>query len=245
MKSNTDLRPRATAPTSHIRYFIGILIFIILMFTFGDRLLSTSSDDSVQVQGHTSASEGKKFAFLGPESTERSKLGDHSTIVRCWPSSGGFVVKPWTTGVELDYLGLSRFENTPRKYNDSAEEDAFCEKLERIGGAHYKDERSFHQSQAALARRFDAWIGWPKGGKDTEGFWLVVLDGFAAAKQGAVRIDNARDMDERCNMIEKTGGRYYGPQDWSKIKSLLQEALSWEGDGMPGKGDVVFGDLLS
>lgn len=49
-------------------------------------------------------------------------------------------------------------------------------------------------------------IGWPSNGR---GVWVLNTTQDRASELGAGRIYNARDMDERCRIIESTGGVYY------------------------------------
>ena len=48
--------------------------------------------------------------------------------------------------------------------------------------------------------------GWPSNGK---GVWVLNTTQSRANELGAARIYNARDMDERCQIIESIGGVYY------------------------------------
>lgn len=48
--------------------------------------------------------------------------------------------------------------------------------------------------------------GWPSSG---EGVWILNTTLARAAELGAGRIYNARDMDERCQIIESIGGVFY------------------------------------
>lgn len=48
--------------------------------------------------------------------------------------------------------------------------------------------------------------GWPSNGK---GVWVLNTTQSRAAELGAGRIYNARDMEERCRIIESIGGVYY------------------------------------
>jgi hypothetical protein len=48
--------------------------------------------------------------------------------------------------------------------------------------------------------------GWPSNGK---GVWVLHTTQGQASQPGAARIYNARDMDERCRVIESIGGVYY------------------------------------
>lgn len=51
-----------------------------------------------------------------------------------WPSKGGIYILEGCLGVELDFLGLDRFHNTPRPSgpNAAAEEEAHCNKSKNL-----------------------------------------------------------------------------------------------------------------
>ncbi|OAL46674.1 hypothetical protein IQ07DRAFT_477131, partial [Pyrenochaeta sp. DS3sAY3a] len=59
-----------------------------------------------------------------PEPTARSVVSIQKARVACWPSSGGIWIKHADL-VDLDFLRLDRFVDTPRQFNQTAE-DEFC-----------------------------------------------------------------------------------------------------------------------
>ncbi|KAF2743495.1 hypothetical protein M011DRAFT_377348, partial [Sporormia fimetaria CBS 119925] len=61
---------------------------------------------------------------LSPEPGMRSQVLDHGSRVACWPSSGGVYIK-YADVVDMLFLDLDRFHDTPRQFNQTAE-DAFC-----------------------------------------------------------------------------------------------------------------------
>jgi hypothetical protein len=66
-----------------------------------------------------------------PEPTNRSTLTPHGAKVACWPSSGGIWIKHVDL-LDMHFLGLDCFSNTPRQ-PDHAAEDAFCRRLAMLG----------------------------------------------------------------------------------------------------------------
>lgn len=128
------------------------------------------------------------------------------TVVRSWPSTGGF----YTTacdGVELEFLGLDRFEPTPRS-QDPAEEDAFCAKLRKLGPKWWPDLETHALDSLEGQYQYDYEVkafGWPADG----GVWALKMPNRDAYMKGMGRIRNAFSMEERCRQIEKLGGVFY------------------------------------
>ncbi|KAH7377890.1 hypothetical protein BKA66DRAFT_380271, partial [Pyrenochaeta sp. MPI-SDFR-AT-0127] len=65
-----------------------------------------------------------KPGTLSPEPTARSTISKHKARVACWPESGGIWIKHADL-IELDFLGLDRFADTPLQFNQTAEGE-FC-----------------------------------------------------------------------------------------------------------------------
>lgn len=134
--------------------------------------------------------------------------GGSLTTVRGWPSTGGFYILK-CDGVELEFLGLDRFEPTPRS-RDPAEEDAFCAKMRRLGPRWYRDLGAEAAESLGGGERTDYMhvvkaFGWPADG----GVWALKMPEMDAYMKGKSRIRNAFSMDERCRQIEKLGGVFY------------------------------------
>jgi hypothetical protein len=141
------------------------------------------------------------------KSTYRTEFTAGSlTIVRGWPSTGGFYILS-CDGVELEFLGLDRFEPTPRS-QDPAEEDAFCAKMRRLGPRWYRDLEAEADESLGGGYRTDRVVkafGWPADG----GVWALKMPKMDSYFKGMSRIRNAFSMDERCRQIEKLGGVFY------------------------------------
>lgn len=136
----------------------------------------------------------------------RTEFGAAGTIVYGWPSTGGVWVHEDCYGVELNFLGLDRFEpSETQRY--SPEEDAFCNRLEKIGGRFFASELEYNR-QSFRDRKARVWIGWPAG-KPEGGLWVLKTELSEASEMGVSRIRNALTMAERCKAIEKLGGKYY------------------------------------
>ncbi|KAJ6096928.1 hypothetical protein N7486_007674 [Penicillium sp. IBT 16267x] len=134
-----------------------------------------------------------------------------------YPSKGGVYVLRNCFGVELDFLGLDRFNNTerPSKLDPDwqAKEDAHCDRMRRLGATWWRrasDE--FLERGLEHPKSTDGYlqVGWPAAG----GVWVLHTTSDNAGDIGAARIHNAHDMEERCRWIEKLGGVFYAdPKD--------------------------------
>ncbi|KAK0099343.1 hypothetical protein ONS95_006296 [Cadophora gregata] len=71
-------------------------------------------------------------------------LGGWNEVV-CYPSVGGVIVNRHLTGVELDFLNISRFVDTPRS-SDPSEEDSFCLQLSRTGGKWWQSYLTYERA---------------------------------------------------------------------------------------------------
>ncbi|KAH8707179.1 hypothetical protein GQ44DRAFT_557501, partial [Phaeosphaeriaceae sp. PMI808] len=59
-----------------------------------------------------------------PEPSARSAVVEHGARVACWPSSGGIWIRHANL-VDMSFLGVDRWLDTPRQFNQTAE-DEFC-----------------------------------------------------------------------------------------------------------------------
>lgn len=148
--------------------------------------------------------------FDQPLEATRTKFNDVGTFVYGWPTTGGVWIHDRCSGIELEFLNLSRFELTPTQ-RWSPEEDEFCRRLERIGAHFLKDEKEF-TSTLEIPWVSSLWYGWPSSG----GVWALRLDDeLKGARLGVGRIKNALTMDERCRAIEMLGGEFY--ERWEDV----------------------------
>ncbi|OJJ87039.1 uncharacterized protein ASPGLDRAFT_64322 [Aspergillus glaucus CBS 516.65] len=115
--------------------------------------------------------------------------------VRIW---GGVYILNYCFAVELDFLGLSRVENTKRPSTS--------------------DPYKHHKEDEHRARRFggpkntDSYlcVGWPAVG----GVWVLHTTRGRAREIGGAIIHNVFSMEERCEVIKRLGGFYYAnPKD--------------------------------
>ncbi|KAF2827969.1 hypothetical protein CC86DRAFT_369148 [Ophiobolus disseminans] len=168
---------------------------------------------------------------ISPEPTQRSSLLKHGARIACWPSTGGVWIKHADL-VDLNFLGLSRFLDTSRQF-DQAAEDNFCTKLKMLGAewwalpAQFEDRKHLGEKQFAcdtLESCFEPdvanrWIiAWPE---DSQSVCYVSIS--QAKEQDPARLYNAFDMQERCNMILSVGG------EWCRCKAECPDIadLDW------------------
>ncbi|KXH53422.1 hypothetical protein CNYM01_01167 [Colletotrichum nymphaeae SA-01] len=149
------------------------------------------------------------------------------TMVYGWPSTGGFYMLH-CDGVDLEFLGLNRLVPTPRS-DDSADEDAHCINMRKLGAKFYKSDWDYHlkttthenpqdryqkairlgkdnlsaaEETYKVAEKFIEVFGWPTTG----GVWALKL---STDKIHTFGIRNAFTMDEKCRAIEMMGGVFY------------------------------------
>ncbi|EHK20980.1 uncharacterized protein TRIVIDRAFT_69992 [Trichoderma virens Gv29-8] len=137
-----------------------------------------------------------------------------------WPSKGGVYVLEQCFAVELDFLQLDRFQDTPPSsltgFDADIEEEAHCNRMRQLGATWWRSE--FHWKMGLITEsvypNLDITfikIGWPAGG----GVWVLNITDDEAFHRGAGIIYNAYDMEERCRMIKQLGGVFYeNPKDW-------------------------------
>ena len=147
-----------------------------------------------------------------PMNAVRSEFGAGTTSVFGWPTSGGVWVHSECYAVELDFLHLPRFEPAATA-RWSPEEDAFCKHLEYIGATFFESELAYNQQQVSRPK-YEIWYGWP-GVVPEDGVWALRTTFMQGSDLGVSRIRNAVTMQERCEVIEKLGGKFY--ERWEDI----------------------------
>lgn len=175
-----------------------------------------------------------KSGLISSEPMERSSVMKYGARVACWPSSGGIWIKDAEL-VDLDFLGLSRFSNTPRQFNQTAQ-DQFCTTLKMVGAEWWNLPSSFekreHLGKGQFACdtletclepdvRWEYFIAWPE--KDMVACYVPIAKAVAKGGAGLNMYYNARTMGDRCNGIRGLGGR------WCKCKNMCPdlEDLDW------------------
>lgn len=169
------------------------------------------------------------------ERTERPEKPSHP-LTQCYPQelnlrvrfgtgAGGFVHGfPSTGGVymlscsamELDFLSLDRFE-TALPSTDPAEEDALCAKMRLLGAEWWPSLDAYnkagwqdflHRGRAPLGHYREEMVRFI-GVASQRGVWALETDEEDCSSRQLGRINNARDMEEKCTQIERFGGTFY------------------------------------
>ncbi|KAI0154657.1 hypothetical protein GGR57DRAFT_512191 [Xylariaceae sp. FL1272] len=132
-----------------------------------------------------------------PEDQHRVVFGRTSTTIYGHPLTGGVLVLSPCNAVELDFLGLDRFEPAKRSANTS-EEDHHCAQMRKLGARWFK--------------------------KNEPGVWVLAMrDSDDAGSEGVGRVWNAVSMDERCEVVERLGGTYYADPTLCPDLHLLED----------------------
>ncbi|KAL4861974.1 hypothetical protein BDV12DRAFT_179552 [Aspergillus spectabilis] len=168
---------------------------------------------------------------------ERTKIGIHHIRIYGWPSAGGVIILLNPTRVDFDYLGWDILDPPLKRDKIQDAEDGFCKQLLGLGAAWYDSKARFKLLAAAadngrsardkflteevpaVTRTESLWVkvGWPSTG----GVWVVefgdpqfkeLIDSCSTKEtwvSNSALVSLARDMDERCRILERLGGKFY------------------------------------
>lgn len=166
-------------------------------------------------------------------------LDPGSTTVYGWPKKGGVYVLNSCLGIELEFLGFDRLgevmdlSKEARSESDE-EEEVHCNRskytkdqenhvrdlygwfltpnvaVRQLGATWWKSYYAYLYASLGPGQKSDQvlHVGWPTSG---DGVWVLSLvrrEAYDSIKPYGI-IYNARDMDERCRLIERFGGRFY------------------------------------
>ncbi|KAL8666189.1 MAG: hypothetical protein Q9202_001696 [Teloschistes flavicans] len=184
-----------------------ILTGFLALYYFDPSNRFTFSADTIEMDSDTE----DHWISPDPISNSRTEFGGGSTTVRGFPSAGGMYLLRGAGPVELEFLSLDRFHETPRS-NNAVEEDAFCQKMRAIGARWFEYEEEEDKKPPLEYRdgkrvgRTQLWLGWSANG----GVWVLEIDEYEGARKGiGGRIRNAKNMEERCKFIEMLGGAFF------------------------------------
>jgi len=120
------------------------------------------------------------------------------------------------SAMELEYLGVDRFE-TALPSADPAEEDSLCARMRLLGPEWWPSLEAYNQAwrqdfqnqgrgcmqqhQEETVRFFAV--------ASQGGVWVLEAGEKECSSRQLGRINNARDMEEKCRQIEKFGGTFY------------------------------------
>ncbi|KAK4233130.1 CheY-like superfamily [Achaetomium macrosporum] len=140
----------------------------------------------------------------------RVRFGSNAgAMVNGFPSKGG-VYELYCSPMELEFLGLDRFE-TALPSSDPAEEDALCAKMRLLGAEWWpSSDPACGEASHSIGLRSPLddmvrFIGVTSQG----GMWALTTNASDCYEKQLGRINNAMDMEEKCRQIERLGGTFY------------------------------------
>jgi hypothetical protein len=106
-----------------------------------------------------------------PRITSRTAFNSDGCTIYGYPSTGGILVKDNATILDMNFLSLPRFDAVERSF-DRAEEDAFCERLRRVGATWWQyncewlDNLMEHCDELVTDEQKRIMVyGWPSDGR--------------------------------------------------------------------------------
>jgi hypothetical protein len=159
---------------------------------------------------HGSFGEGVIIHEEQPQDDLRvSFLAKPGAEVKGFPSTGGVYIHS-CSAMELDFLGLDRFETAPPS-SVPAEEDDFCARLQLLGAVWWRSvaEKDKAHAWAALRHPKDSKSKIRFLGVEEGGVWALEIERRDGVEKGVGRIENALTMEEKCRAIERFGGDFY------------------------------------
>lgn len=172
----------------------------------------------------------------------RIVFNDGSVTLWAWPSRGGLIVHEHATALDFGFLNLSPVEFALYRDPDPAAEDAFAQRLLLLG-AKWFDSQARRAFVAGVEEREDVeldairlgeqpapnamerrWISvaYPDGEGPAGGFWVAEFDTPMLGWDGrekcvplgvAEQVPMARNMQEKAQIIERIGGKFYASMD--------------------------------
>ncbi|KAL8700966.1 MAG: hypothetical protein Q9201_005158 [Fulgogasparrea decipioides] len=141
----------------------------------------------------------------GPVTNLRTCFGGRASLVLGFPSKGGIYLVENVGLVEMEFLALDYFHEALPSTNPSE----VCQRIRAVGAQWFEDETEADKQppprvkDGKLVGRMELWLSWPESG----GVWVLEVEKLKGARRGiGGRIKNAKDMEERCKVIEMTGG---------------------------------------
>ena len=179
-------------------------------------------------QVHAGGRLGIDYGQMKIDRTKRARFGDFGCTIYGWPSCGGVIIRNQADAIEMQYLGLDRFEPPITRLKDQNDEDAFCTRLINIGGKWWPGEKRSQLVWRELngmgtdiedetdEEMRELWVGWPKSGG-------VLISEFQShigeikIPEDIGRLRMALTMEERCELLKtKFGAVYYeNPQEYT------------------------------
>ncbi|KAK6430118.1 hypothetical protein LTR95_013728 [Oleoguttula sp. CCFEE 5521] len=150
--------------------------------------------------------DGPRVPYSPP--TFRSKFYRSGCTIHCYPSYGGY----WTKDADitdLPYLGLPWTHDTDRSGN-ATEEDAFCERLRRIGATWWRSEDAWidvwlKEREPTKAQAEVLVFGWPD---EWESVWMLRYASNDDVPMGFGRVTMATSMPEKIQAMQGLGAEF-------------------------------------
>jgi len=180
--------------------------------------------------------------------TRRTVMTDDTICLYAWPSRGGLIVLEGTDAIDFTFLGLDRLDPPLRRDSDQAAEDSFCQQLLLLGAKWWDSEERYRflaevsermspaiseldeEKKPYPTMREKRWVkvGWPS--KPPGGLWVAefetdmydIEEEENRVPEDAARVMLARDMDERCEILRRLGGRFFGSLDEYEGEAFLR-----------------------
>jgi hypothetical protein len=144
-----------------------------------------------------------------------------------YPSTGGILVKDNATILDMNYLSLPRFDAVERSF-DSAEEDAFCERLRRVGATRWQyncewlDNLIRHSEELVTDEQKRIMVyGWPA---DDRSVWVLEYQRSGDLPDGFGKVRMAADMEEKIEAMKALGAEFVADPD--EVEELRYPARS-------------------
>ncbi|KAI0098548.1 hypothetical protein GGR51DRAFT_538162 [Nemania sp. FL0031] len=135
----------------------------------------------------------------------------HYGKVACWQDGGVWIKE--LTPVEMSFLAIDRFQDTPRAL-EQADEDAFCARLRMHGASFWTLPPQWPEHViwceavddcVEPTKKVSLEVGFPASG----GMWMLdTSQGWDGLYPRSLGLRNALTMDERCEVIRDLGGRF-------------------------------------
>jgi hypothetical protein len=132
------------------------------------------------------------------------------------------LVKDNATFLDMNILSLSRFDAAERSF-DSAEEDAFCERLRRVDTTWWRYNCEWLDN---LIKHCDGLVtdeqkrimvyGWPANGR---GVWVLRYQQSEDLPDGFGKVRMAADMEEKIEVMKVLGAEFVaGPDEVEELR---------------------------
>ena len=198
------------------------------MFSFFSKKHPSIADEKPINPDHVQESWDDCVPDPPKDCTIRTEFGTINCHATAYPSQGGIVTRSFT-GLELDWLGLSRLQPA-KTSSDPHEEDEFAYQMLRLGARWWRSE--------AYERKKDdeAWSGIPYpeyppilyvGYPSTGGVWVLKRYSMESEYEEQAKAIMAFTMDERCAVLKEFGAQFYASvEDCPDIPKSLEEGIA-------------------